>query len=156
MKYDDCFGSFISISKNLSVLKFLTLKFTVGTYSDGNLLVVYDMRRQVFPTAPSPTTTHLIVCMIFHFFSLKLSKFNFRPLKISTNKLTNFYSLSLLCSRLSVLCSVRNFVLMKCLIQSILFKDKPKFVWNCQNSLGHWLTILWTLWNPTLFSLITR
>jgi hypothetical protein len=39
-------------------------KFTVGTYSDGNLLVVYEIRRQVFPTAPSPTTTHLIVCMV--------------------------------------------------------------------------------------------
>jgi len=39
---------------------------TVGTYSDGNLLVVYDMRRQVLPTAPSPTTTHLIVCILFH------------------------------------------------------------------------------------------
>jgi len=37
---------------------------TVGTYSEGNLLVVYEMRRQVFPTAPSPTTTHLIVCML--------------------------------------------------------------------------------------------
>ena len=40
------------------------VKFTVGTYSDGNLLVVYEIRRQVFPTAPSPTTTHLIVCMV--------------------------------------------------------------------------------------------
>ena len=27
-------------------------KFTVGTYSDGNLLVVYEKRGQVFPTAP--------------------------------------------------------------------------------------------------------
>jgi cell division control protein 42 len=29
------------------------LSNTVGTYSDGNLFVVYEMRRQVFPTAPS-------------------------------------------------------------------------------------------------------
>lgn len=36
---------------------------TVGTYSEGNLLVVYEINRQVFPTAPSPTTTHLIVCI---------------------------------------------------------------------------------------------
>ena len=33
---------------------------TVGTYSPGNLFVVYDMSKHVFPTAPSPTTTHLI------------------------------------------------------------------------------------------------
>ena len=38
---------------------------TVGTYSDGNLLVVYEMSRQVLPTAPSPTTTHFMVCMIY-------------------------------------------------------------------------------------------
>ena len=38
--------------------------FTVGTYSEGNLLVVYEIKRQVFPTAPSPTTTHFIVCML--------------------------------------------------------------------------------------------
>ena len=30
---------------------------TVGTYSLGNLFVVYEIRRHVFPTAPSPTTT---------------------------------------------------------------------------------------------------
>lgn len=36
---------------------------TVGTYSEGNLLVVYEINKQVFPTAPSPTTTHLIVCI---------------------------------------------------------------------------------------------
>ena len=36
----------------------LMSQLTVGTYSDGNLFVVYEMRRQVFPTAPSPTTTH--------------------------------------------------------------------------------------------------
>lgn len=36
---------------------------TVGTYSEGNLLVVYEISRQVFPTAPSPTTTHLMVCI---------------------------------------------------------------------------------------------
>ena len=38
-------------------------KLPVGTYSDGNLFVVYDMSRHVLPTAPSPTTTHLIVCI---------------------------------------------------------------------------------------------
>ena len=38
----------------------------MGTYSEGNLLVVYEINKQVFPTAPSPTTTHLIVC-IFDF-----------------------------------------------------------------------------------------
>ena len=37
---------------------------TVGTYSEGNLLVVYEMSRQVLPTAPSPTTTHFIVCIL--------------------------------------------------------------------------------------------
>ena len=31
----------------------------MGTYSEGNLFVVYDIRRHVLPTAPSPTTTHL-------------------------------------------------------------------------------------------------
>lgn len=39
------------------------LSLTVGTYSDGNLFVVYEIKRQVLPTAPSPTTTHLIVCI---------------------------------------------------------------------------------------------
>ena len=33
-------------------------RLTVGTYSEGNLFVVYEIRRQVLPTAPSPTTTH--------------------------------------------------------------------------------------------------
>ena len=37
---------------------------TVGTYSEGNLFVVYEMSKHVLPTAPSPTTTHLIVCMV--------------------------------------------------------------------------------------------
>lgn len=37
---------------------------TVGTYSEGNLFVVYEIRRQVLPTAPSPTTTHLMVCIV--------------------------------------------------------------------------------------------
>lgn len=36
---------------------------TVGTYSLGNLFVVYEISRHVFPTAPSPTTTHLMVCI---------------------------------------------------------------------------------------------
>lgn len=40
----------------------LTL-LTVGTYSEGNLLVVQEISKQVFPTAPSPTTTHFIVCI---------------------------------------------------------------------------------------------
>jgi hypothetical protein len=40
------------------------LVLTVGTYSEGNLLVVYEIRRQVLPTAPSPTTTHLMVCIV--------------------------------------------------------------------------------------------
>lgn len=56
---------------------------TVGTYSEGNLFVVYDIKRQVYivlytltrenkkiltlPTAPSPTTTHLIVCILFKY-----------------------------------------------------------------------------------------
>ena len=49
-------------------------KLTVGTYSEGNLFVVYDIKRHVFPTAPSPTTTHLIVCILYinGFFSFKL------------------------------------------------------------------------------------
>lgn len=38
-------------------------RLTVGTYSEGNLLVVYEINRQVLPTAPSPTTTHLMVCI---------------------------------------------------------------------------------------------
>nr|CAD7442289.1 unnamed protein product [Timema bartmani] len=33
---------------------------TVGTYSEGNLLVVYEIKRHVLPTAPSPTTTHFM------------------------------------------------------------------------------------------------
>ncbi len=39
-------------------------ELTVGTYSWGNLFVVYEMSRQVLPTAPSPTTTHLMVCIV--------------------------------------------------------------------------------------------
>ena len=35
------------------------LSKTVGKYCDGNVFEVYDISRQVFPTAPSPTTTHL-------------------------------------------------------------------------------------------------
>ena len=56
----------------------IQLSKTVGTYSEGNLFVVYEIKRQVldvsscthagpstyFPTAPSPTTTHLIVCIV--------------------------------------------------------------------------------------------
>jgi len=36
------------------------LSKTVGMYSPGKAFVVYEIRRQVFPTAPSPTTTHFI------------------------------------------------------------------------------------------------
>ena len=32
----------------------------MGTYSPGKLSVVYEMSMHVFPTVPSPTTTHLI------------------------------------------------------------------------------------------------
>jgi hypothetical protein len=57
----------------------IQLSKTVGTYSEGNLFVVYEIKRQVldvssclyfltgetyFPTAPSPTTTHLMVCIV--------------------------------------------------------------------------------------------
>ena len=45
----------------------------MGTYSDGNLFVVYDIRRQVFPTAPSPTTTHLMVCILFDKFWVQMT-----------------------------------------------------------------------------------
>lgn len=34
--------------------------YTVGTYSAGKLSVVYEINMQVFPTVPSPTTTHLM------------------------------------------------------------------------------------------------
>jgi len=40
---------------NLSVMT-----YTVGTYSPGKLSVVYEISMQVFPTVPSPTTTHLM------------------------------------------------------------------------------------------------
>jgi len=36
------------------------ITYTVGTYSPGKLSVVYDINMQVFPTVPSPTTTHFI------------------------------------------------------------------------------------------------
>ena len=32
--------------------------------TSGKAFVVYEMRRQVFPTAPSPTITHLTFCII--------------------------------------------------------------------------------------------
>jgi len=32
-------------------------------YSPGKALVVYEMSMQVLPTAPSPTTTHLMACI---------------------------------------------------------------------------------------------
>lgn len=37
-----------------------TETYTVGTYSPGKLSVVYEMSIHVFPTVPSPTTTHLM------------------------------------------------------------------------------------------------
>lgn len=37
----------------------------VGTYSPGNEFVVYEMSIQVFPTEPSPTTTHLMSLSAF-------------------------------------------------------------------------------------------
>eukprot|EP01093_Parvamoeba_rugata_P014135 TRINITY_DN452_c0_g1_i1.p1 TRINITY_DN452_c0_g1~~TRINITY_DN452_c0_g1_i1.p1 ORF type:complete len:248 (+),score=-53.40 TRINITY_DN452_c0_g1_i1:2-745(+) len=39
------------------------LSNTVGTYSTGKRFSVYEMSREVFPTAPSPTTTHLTFCI---------------------------------------------------------------------------------------------
>ena len=36
------------------------LSKTVGMYSPGKAFVVYEIRRHVFPTAPSPTTTHFM------------------------------------------------------------------------------------------------
>jgi len=33
-------------------------------YSPGKAFVVYEIRRQVLPTAPSPTTTHFIACIV--------------------------------------------------------------------------------------------
>ncbi len=35
----------------------------VGMYSSGNVFVVYEISKHVLPTAPSPTTTHLIFCI---------------------------------------------------------------------------------------------
>ena len=37
----------------------------VGTYSPGNEFVVYEISIQVFPTDPSPTTTHFISLSVF-------------------------------------------------------------------------------------------
>jgi hypothetical protein len=39
------------------------LSKTVGMYSPGKALVVYEINKQVLPTAPSPTTTHLMACI---------------------------------------------------------------------------------------------
>ena len=54
MSYD------ILSSKNTQLLGNLNLR-GVPSLTSGNLLVQYEMSMQVFPTAPSPTTTHLIV-----------------------------------------------------------------------------------------------
>ena len=40
------------------------LTYIVGTYSFGKLSVVKEIKRQVLPTAPSPTVTHLIARVI--------------------------------------------------------------------------------------------
>jgi len=37
----------------------------VGTYSPGKELVVYEMSIHVFPTEPSPTTTHFMSRSVF-------------------------------------------------------------------------------------------
>lgn len=39
--------------------------YIVGTYSPGNEFVVYEMSIHVFPTEPSPTTTHFISLSAF-------------------------------------------------------------------------------------------
>lgn len=49
-----CYGIVV---KDLGVSRRRRRPHTVGTYSLGNLFVVYEIKRQVFPTAPSPTTT---------------------------------------------------------------------------------------------------
>ena len=38
---------------------------TVGTFSVGNELYAYDISIHVLPTAPSPTTTHLMSFSLF-------------------------------------------------------------------------------------------
>ena len=43
----------------------LTNTYMVGTYSPGNEFVVYDINMHVFPTDPSPTTTHLMSRSVF-------------------------------------------------------------------------------------------
>ena len=79
----NCYGVIVkhlqryTVGSNIRIIKIKTklllfvliftarFKLTVGTYSEGNLFVVYDIKRHVFPTAPSPTTTHLIVCILY-------------------------------------------------------------------------------------------
>lgn len=50
--------------------------YTVGTYSPGKLSVVYDINMQVFPTVPSPTTTHFIGLPELMIYYLKEKKIN--------------------------------------------------------------------------------
>ena len=69
----------------------------VGIYSLGNFPLVYDMSMQVFPTAPSPTTTHLIIP------SFIFSRFNFQSFKSSKH----FYFELFL--RLSIWWKIRSF-----------------------------------------------
>lgn len=47
---------YVNHKHNIGVL----YTYTVGTYSPGKLSVVYEISIQVFPTVPSPTTTHFI------------------------------------------------------------------------------------------------
>ena len=61
---------------------------TVGTYSDGNLLVVYDINRHVLPTAPSPTTTHFIVCILSVVAQSKTNKQNISDISLLCLKQT--------------------------------------------------------------------
>ena len=48
------------ISRKNQINSQIKFAYTVGTYSPGKLSVVQDMSMHVFPTVPSPTTTHLI------------------------------------------------------------------------------------------------
>ena len=52
--------------------------------------MVYEIRRQVLPTAPSPTTTHFIVC-IFSWYHLQQ-----QISKLSTRQIILVYSVSML------------------------------------------------------------
>ena len=51
-------------SRKNSMWRLFFILLTVGSYSEGNLLVVYEMRRHFLPTSRSPTTTHFTVCIL--------------------------------------------------------------------------------------------